>query len=954
MTKKSVLFLTILASLFLKDILCPSGIYSQQVPQPQKWTTLFTSSLGYQILQPWYGSSKIPTPYVQPQSQVSKEKEVLQSLEEILRTTFNIPEGWQLPSSLSYEDSKIICTFQPQLNGIPVQERFIRVILGTNDHKILLVKSYLPSFGSINTAFLLDSNTIKTKLTFSERFRDFIPTGCVPILSINEEQLRTAYAVQLKSTDSLLEVTVDASNGQVLSSRSLLYYSHLFSGSEILTGKVRAKVHLRTPTDTLSSVALRSAYLTINGKKILTDSNGAWSGIDLSSPFHADAMLEGKFISITRKDNNPNASFASTITPLTGEIEWNNNNSDPAERDVFYHVNLLHDHVKQIKPALINLDTHIVANVNISSVCNAFYNTDDLTLNFFNSGGDCANTGEIADIIYHEYGHHIIHCHYWKSSRRNLLNGSLQEGFADVISSFMRDDPRIGLGFVSGEQFIRNSDNKLTWPDNVNADSHMNGSIIAGAFWDLRKKIGLAEAEKLFYGMLSLQPDGPTSTSIDASEAAFVDALVSTILADDNDNNQANGTPHLQEILDAFARHGITLSSSIQLALKPIPDQDSLVTSYPVTLTVKNLTGIGSVVENSVKVFYSTDGVNYKSIALTKADTNLFQGTLPKQPSGSIVRYYASAMANIGSENALSAASANEPLVFVVGFHQVFSEDFEKENSWQTNISGDNALTGIWTRDIPVGTYNTPGDFVQQDTDHTPLGSYCYVTGNNNKAGMKREIGYDDVDQGQTTLLSPSIQLTPAINPVLRYWYYYSNNQGQNPGRTTWVAQLSTDNGFSWKDLQRTTTSTAGWQNASFVLKEITPELPAIKLRFVASDNIAAAVEAGVDDIEILDASSIPSSVNAYARNEKLLLNPPYPNPALRNLQFTYVVPTTGTVRISIKNVLGETVRVVESGNRLPGNYHAEYSISDLAPGNYWLQLDANGESRYQHLIISR
>ena len=41
--------------------------------------------------------------------------------------------------------------------------------------------------------------------------------------------------------------------------------------------------------------------------------------------------------------------------------------------------------------------------MNINSTCNAYWNGS--TLNFYRSGGGCSNTGEIAAVFLHEWGH---------------------------------------------------------------------------------------------------------------------------------------------------------------------------------------------------------------------------------------------------------------------------------------------------------------------------------------------------------------------------------------------------------------------------------------------------------------------------------------------------------------------------------------------------------------------
>ena len=46
-----------------------------------------------------------------------------------------------------------------------------------------------------------------------------------------------------------------------------------------------------------------------------------------------------------------------------------------------------------------------MTNVNLNQTCNAFYSTTNGSINFYRSGGGCRNTGEIAAVFDHEWGH---------------------------------------------------------------------------------------------------------------------------------------------------------------------------------------------------------------------------------------------------------------------------------------------------------------------------------------------------------------------------------------------------------------------------------------------------------------------------------------------------------------------------------------------------------------------
>jgi hypothetical protein len=49
------------------------------------------------------------------------------------------------------------------------------------------------------------------------------------------------------------------------------------------------------------------------------------------------------------------------------------------------------------------LTQQLIDNVNLNQTCNAYWN--GTSVNFFKSGGGCRNTGEIAGVFLHEWGH---------------------------------------------------------------------------------------------------------------------------------------------------------------------------------------------------------------------------------------------------------------------------------------------------------------------------------------------------------------------------------------------------------------------------------------------------------------------------------------------------------------------------------------------------------------------
>ena len=102
-----------------------------------------------------------------------------------------------------------------------------------------------------------------------------------------------------------------------------------------------------------------------------------------------------------------------------------------------------------------------------------------------------------------------------------------------------------------------------------------------------------------------------------------------------------------------------------------------------------------------------------------------------------------------------------------------FYDDMESDRGWKLQISKDDAVTGRWIRDVPMGT-GSPSFFQPQPgMDHPPgAGTQCFVTGNfpdpfNPFAGS--------VTEGKTTLTSPSLSIGGIVDPRIGFWRWYTN-----------------------------------------------------------------------------------------------------------------------------------------------------------------------------------
>ncbi len=91
------------------------------------------------------------------------------------------------------------------------------------------------------------------------------------------------------------------------------------------------------------------------------------------------------------------------------------------------------------QPTNSRLQARLTSNMNINDTCNAYWNG---TVNFYRSGGGCSNTGEIAGVIDHEWGHGLD-----ANDATPGIASPSGEGVADVYTALRLNDSCIGRNF---------------------------------------------------------------------------------------------------------------------------------------------------------------------------------------------------------------------------------------------------------------------------------------------------------------------------------------------------------------------------------------------------------------------------------------------------------------------------------------------------------------------------
>ena len=297
-----------------------------------------------------------------------------------------------------------------------------------------------------------------------------------------------------------------------------------------------------------------------------------------------------------------------------------------AQLAAFIHTSRVKDYVRGIDPGLSWLDSQIPVTVNIDDTCNAF--SDGNSINFYRAG-DCENTGLIADVVYHEFGHSV--------HTQALIEGvgffdtALSEGISDYLSMTIIDDAGIGRGFFYDDTPLRDLDPQgfeYRWPED-RGEVHDEGRIIGGALWDLRKLMvqkygtaGVFATDRIWYESVRRAVDIPSM---------YLEALV----VDDDDGNLANGTPNVCEINAAYGAHGLFSAGEATESVSIVQGADGIV----VTLLAALPNCPQCPIDISPTLSWQPRGTTDQNASTMTLGPDGWTGVIPPQAAGTVVQY---------------------------------------------------------------------------------------------------------------------------------------------------------------------------------------------------------------------------------------------------------------------------------------------------------------------------
>jgi hypothetical protein len=271
-----------------------------------------------------------------------------------------------------------------------------------------------------------------------------------------------------------------------------------------------------------------------------------------------------------------------------------------ASRTAFYHLNRSKEKARYWLPSINILTQQTLTRVDQTpppapNDCNANFNSSDGSVNFYKSvAAKCRNGGQIATVLQHEFGHALD----WADGG-GFDNPS--EAYADIVALMESHRSCLGRGFWSSMNcdgygdaclscsgirdvdYDKHASHTPATPSNFVSprcpptafgggpcgfEPHCEGYVAAEALWDLATRdlpaAGLDAAsawqlaEKLWYKSRLGSGGNAYNCSLPNSDGCSASSWFMKLrVADDDNGNLANGTPHAAAIYAALNRHKI-------------------------------------------------------------------------------------------------------------------------------------------------------------------------------------------------------------------------------------------------------------------------------------------------------------------------------------------------------------------------------------------------------------
>ena len=643
---------------------------------------------------------------------------------------------------------------------------------------------------------------------------------------------------------------VDMASGILLEARSEIY-------NDNVTGTVKAMATPGLDPDFAGNdpvaIPISNLKMTIQGgNNAFSDINGDF---DITHGGTAPVTLLSNASSARWVDVNPTGSPELTVsipaTPGTPAAPMFNtspggvNSQLTAQANVLIHGQRIHDYFLDRAPGFTEISKQIAGNTGVAGQCNAFYQSTDDSINFFNVGGGCNNSA-YSTVIAHEYGHFCV-------NERNLSQGAFGEGFSDTAAVMLYDTGIIAKNFYQTGAPIRDLvNNTRSYP--CSGGGHDCGEVLGAFYWRVIQNFkntygneqGLTNARELHVAWFMMTTGG------NGGNAMHPATVIEVLTVDDTDGNLANGTPNYAEICAASATRNLPCPPLTPFEILYPSGRPEILTSGEPAMIPVEFVGVASTpVAGTGKIHYSINGGAFTADSMVEVSPNRYEATIPATECTDVVNYYFSGQAASGAtvRDPAGAPAESFEAVSAVGSAVAANHNFEVDPGWTvTNAVSD----GGWERGVPAPLPNPIPSNVHAAPFDSDGSGQCWVTG--------LALGHD-VDGGTAVLMTNAMDLSAYDTATLSFDLWFETiapgpQTPPNPSSRSIVIQISANDGMNWTSIGffGNTDTVKQWLHKEFEVTDYVALTDKVRVRFSVTDNGTQNydVEAGVDAFKVL------------------------------------------------------------------------------------------------------
>ena len=758
-----------------------------------------------------------------------------------------------------------------------------------------------------------------------------------PIYENGGYRIVAAYRAEYNVDNKDYAVYISSITGQTLFRKKI---------SHDLKTTVEVYTNIKEESALSPVVRVPSDYQTIfiKGKQYTTGLDGKLE-LDLNTDQQVEVNFEGPWAKFENQVFNQGKINTTIIAGQNNVIEWDNSNSDIRERMVIHHLNKIRDYYKAFDTTKKAMDFQLELlfdnTTKFGNQPNAY--SGGKTIGFVNINNTSARFAETPTVLYHEYGHSINMLLYQElGQQEGMVNGAANEGIGDLTAALMVDDSRLGYGAYTANpnQFLRNCKNNFKYPQDIIGESHNDGQILSGALWDIRELTNLETARHLAHFARYGLPDD------EENDVCFSEWLIEVLVADDDDGDLTNGTPHSKAITTAFDNHNIGFDLMLRKGLLHDQKLDIAASSNNISI-YGDIRAESNFTKDSLELtlVYSFDNFKTKTdipFSLANKVKNGYKYEFNTNNEYALINYYFNVKnVNTGKiTERIGTASGRNIFTYEYGFIEKQRESM-LTSDWEFKRAGSNTGARLEIAVPDEFDYSQIGLDVAQTTDSDDDDDISIVTG----ASANAQTFFTSVPYTSLEGYSPIYNIAYYNYPILKFKTWHSKQSIDPSSDVDLFMYVSSDGGTSWKEafkLDDNTNPQKNWNQQYIRIKDLVSVTNQFKFAIRISPNDYFSVMSGfpscfsefqVDDISIIDPEFVSSVESELGNQYSVTVD-------ADNIRITIADGETTESDISLYDING---RVLATKSNTNHSRTVAMSRSNLVTGVYFLEIN-NGK----------